>query len=96
MSPEVLMILICTPSPSLPNSSGNAAASRLRVSYACAKAKGEPRVPSRITGSMSMVRRIPLTALLRTGSPALGAKAAAWPAKASKASVGKTLYISPR
>mmetsp|Transcript_21700 Transcript_21700/g.38142 ORF Transcript_21700/g.38142 Transcript_21700/m.38142 type:complete len:228 (-) Transcript_21700:259-942(-) len=50
MSPDVLMTLISTAS-SAPSSSGNASAKRRFVSYACARASGDPRVPSFRTGS---------------------------------------------
>ena len=54
MSPCVFMIRSST-APSTPSSSGNVAWSFSRVSYACASASGEPRVPMRTSGCVALI-----------------------------------------
>mmetsp|Transcript_2351 Transcript_2351/g.7748 ORF Transcript_2351/g.7748 Transcript_2351/m.7748 type:complete len:210 (-) Transcript_2351:64-693(-) len=70
MSPVVLITLISTAS-SAPSSSGKASASRRFVSYACANASGEPRVPSfTIDMSIAQLREPSLAAAVCCGSGA--------------------------
>mmetsp|Transcript_42359 Transcript_42359/g.90456 ORF Transcript_42359/g.90456 Transcript_42359/m.90456 type:complete len:362 (-) Transcript_42359:20-1105(-) len=78
MSPVVLITLISTAESSA-SSSGKAAASRRFVSYACASASGEPRVPSLTIGSPALISTAPRLVDGAASRLVAGAKAALAP-----------------